>query len=98
VIVGGDEALVDDAVRLVRAVGMAGIDTTLHSGGHTARISDLLRSDTRGRRGGGDDRDLGLLPLFESNPNAKEQRCVDGALERVMATRVATFLSTASTP
>jgi epsilon-lactone hydrolase len=32
VVVGGDEALLDDSVRLARAAGMAGVDTTLHIG------------------------------------------------------------------
>jgi epsilon-lactone hydrolase len=32
VIVGGDEALVDDSVRLARAAGMAGVDVTLYTG------------------------------------------------------------------
>jgi acetyl esterase/lipase len=32
VIVGGDEALLDDSVRLARSAGMAGVDVTLHIG------------------------------------------------------------------
>jgi epsilon-lactone hydrolase len=32
VIVGGDEALLDDSVRLARAAGMAGVDVTLYIG------------------------------------------------------------------
>ena len=30
IVVGGDEALLDDSVRLARSAGMAGIDVTLH--------------------------------------------------------------------
>jgi epsilon-lactone hydrolase len=30
IVVGGDEALLDDSVRLARAAGMAGVDTTLY--------------------------------------------------------------------
>jgi epsilon-lactone hydrolase len=32
IVVGGDEALLDDSVRLARAAGMAGVDTTLYIG------------------------------------------------------------------
>jgi len=32
VIVGGDEVLLDDSVRLARAAGIAGVDTTLYIG------------------------------------------------------------------
>ena len=32
IVVGGDEALLDDSVRLARSVGMAGVDTTLYIG------------------------------------------------------------------
>ena len=32
IVVGGDEALLDDSVRLARAVGMAGVDVTLYIG------------------------------------------------------------------
>jgi epsilon-lactone hydrolase len=32
VIVGGDEALLDDSVRLVRSAGMAGVNVTLYIG------------------------------------------------------------------
>jgi monoterpene epsilon-lactone hydrolase len=31
-VVGGDEALLDDSVRLARAVGIAGVDVTLYIG------------------------------------------------------------------
>lgn len=33
VVVGGDEALLDDSVRLARSAGMAGVDATLYIGG-----------------------------------------------------------------
>ena len=38
VTVGGDEALLDDAVRLVRKAGMAGVDSTLLVGGDMQHI------------------------------------------------------------
>jgi epsilon-lactone hydrolase len=33
IVVGGDEALLDDSVRLARSAGMAGVDVTLYIGG-----------------------------------------------------------------
>jgi epsilon-lactone hydrolase len=32
IVVGGDEALLDDSVRLARSAGMAGVDVTLYIG------------------------------------------------------------------
>src|SRR3712207_9469209 len=38
IVVGGDEALLDDSVRLARAAGMAGVDVTLYIGGGMPHI------------------------------------------------------------
>ena len=38
VVVGGDEALLDDSVRLARSAGMAGVDVTLYIGGGMQHI------------------------------------------------------------
>jgi monoterpene epsilon-lactone hydrolase len=38
VVVGGDEALLDDSVRLARSAGMAGVDMTLYIGGGMQHI------------------------------------------------------------
>jgi monoterpene epsilon-lactone hydrolase len=37
-IVGGDEALLDDSVRLVRSAGIAGVDVTLYIGGSMQHV------------------------------------------------------------
>lgn len=42
VLVGGDEALLDDAVRLCRAAGMAGCDTTLYIGARMQHIFPIF--------------------------------------------------------
>src|SRR3712207_7443128 len=38
IVVGGDEALLDDSVRLARSAGMAGVDTMLYIGGKMQHI------------------------------------------------------------
>ena len=38
IVVGGDEALLDDSVRLARSTGMAGVDATLYIGGGMQHI------------------------------------------------------------
>ena len=38
IVVGGDEVLLDDSVRLARSAGMAGVDTTLYIGGGMQHI------------------------------------------------------------
>lgn len=38
VIVGGDEALLDDSIRLVRDAGTAGVDVTLHIGAEMQHV------------------------------------------------------------
>ena len=38
IVVGGDEALLDDSVRLARSAGMAGVDVTLYIGGSMQHV------------------------------------------------------------
>jgi monoterpene epsilon-lactone hydrolase len=38
IVVGGDEALLDDSVRLVRSAGIAGVDVTLYIGGSMQHV------------------------------------------------------------
>jgi acetyl esterase/lipase len=38
IVVGGDEALLDDSVRLVRSAGIAGVDVTLYLGGSMQHV------------------------------------------------------------
>jgi monoterpene epsilon-lactone hydrolase len=38
IVVGGDEALLDDSVRLARSAGMAGVDVTLYIGAHMQHV------------------------------------------------------------
>ena len=38
IVVGGDEALLDDSVRLSRSAGMAGVDVTLYIGAHMQHV------------------------------------------------------------
>ena len=38
IVVGGDEALLDDSVRLARSAGMAGVEVTLYIGAHMQHV------------------------------------------------------------
>jgi len=42
-VVGGDEVLLDDSVRLARSAGMAGVDTTLYIGAGMQHIFPIYR-------------------------------------------------------
>jgi epsilon-lactone hydrolase len=69
VVVGGDEALLDDSVRLARC-GYGGREhDALYRGWYATYLPDLLRRDPRSRRGGCDDENVDPQPHSLSTRN-----------------------------